>query len=47
MPWTITSDVNRLEVSEMKMCTWACAHTLRDDVMNDNVQGETEGREHE
>ena len=25
-----SSHVKRLEVTEMKMCRWACGHTLRD-----------------
>ena len=24
------SHVKKLEVTEMKMCSWACGHTLRD-----------------
>ena len=27
-----------LEVTEMKMCRWACGHTLRDHVRNENIK---------
>ena len=27
----------RLEVTEMRMCRWACSHTSRDHVRNDNI----------
>ena len=30
--------VKRLEVAEMKMCRWACGHTLRDHVRNENIK---------
>ena len=30
----ISSHVKKVEVTEMKMCTWACGHTLRDHVRN-------------
>ena len=32
-----SSHVNKLEVTEMKMCGWACSHTLRDHVRNDDI----------
>ena len=31
------SHVKKLEVTEMKMCRWACGHTLRDHVRNDSI----------
>ena len=31
-PWQM------LEVTEMKMCRWACGHTLRDHVRNDDIR---------
>ena len=37
VPVTI-SHVKKLEVTEMKMCRWACGHTLRDHVRNDNIR---------
>ena len=33
-----SSHVKKLEVTEMKMCRWACGHTLRDHVRNDNIK---------
>ena len=33
-----SSNVKKLEVTEMKMCRWACGHTLRDHVRNDNTR---------
>ena len=33
-----SSQVKKLEVTEMKMCRWACGHTLRDHVRNDNIR---------
>ena len=30
--------VKKLEVTEMKMCRWACGHTLRDHVRNDHIR---------
>ena len=33
-----SSHVKKLEVTEMKMCRWACGHTLRDHVRNDNIR---------
>ena len=40
--WTETvsmtsSNVKKLDVTKMKMCRWACGHTLRDFVRNDNI----------
>ena len=32
------SRVKKLEVTEMKMCIWACGHTLRDLLKNDNIR---------
>ena len=32
------SRVKKLEVTEMKMCRWACGHTLRDHVRNENIK---------
>ena len=32
-----SSHVKKLEVTEMKMRRWACGHTLRDHVRNDNI----------
>ena len=37
MPVT-SSHVKKLEVTEMKMCRWACGHTLRDHVRNENIK---------
>ena len=33
-----SSHVKKLEVTEMKMCRWACGHTLRDNVRNENIK---------
>ena len=33
-----SSHVKKLEVAEMKMCRWACGHTLRDHVTNENIK---------
>ena len=33
-----SSHVKKLEVTEMKMCRWACGHTLRDHVGNENTK---------
>ena len=33
-----SSHVKKLEVTEMKMCRWACGHTLRDHVRNENIK---------
>ena len=33
-----SSHVNKLEVIEVKMCRWACGHTLRDHVRNDDTR---------
>ena len=30
--------VKKLEVTEMKMCRWACGHMLRDHVRNENIK---------
>ena len=32
------SHVKKLEVTEMKMCSWACGHTLRDHMRKDNTR---------
>ena len=37
VPVTI-SHVKKLEVTDMKMCRWACGHTLRDHVRNDDIR---------
>ena len=34
----IRSHVKKLEVTEPKMCRWACGHILRDHVRNDNIR---------
>ena len=34
---TTSSHVKKLEVTETKMCRWACGHTLRDHVRNDDT----------
>ena len=31
------SHVKKLEVTDMKMCRWACGHTLRDHVRNEHI----------
>ena len=33
-----SSHVKKLEVTEMKMCRWACGHTLRDHMRNDDTR---------
>ena len=33
-----SSHVKKLEVTEMKMCRWACGHTLTDHVRNENIK---------
>ena len=33
-----SSHVKKLEVTEMKMCRWACGHKLRDHVRNDDIR---------
>ena len=33
----VRSHVKKLEVTEMKMCIWACGHTQRYHVRNDNI----------
>ena len=33
-----SSQVKKLEVTENKMCRWACGHTLRDHVRNENIK---------
>ena len=33
-----SSCLKKLDVTEMKMCRWACGHTLRDHVRNDNIE---------
>ena len=30
--------MKKLEVTEMKMCRWACGHTLRDHVRNNDIR---------
>ena len=30
--------MKKLDVTEMKMCRWACGHTLRDHVRNENIK---------
>ena len=32
-----SSQVKKREVTEMEMCRWACGHTLRDHVRNENI----------
>ena len=32
-----SSHVKKLEVTEMKMCRWACGHTLRDHVRDNDM----------
>ena len=34
----ISSQVKKLEVTEMKMCRWACGNTQRDHVRNENIK---------
>ena len=33
-----SSHAKKLEVTDMKMCRWACGHTLRDHVRNDDIR---------
>ena len=33
-----SSNVKKLEVTEMKICRWACGHTPRDHVRNDDIR---------
>jgi len=33
-----TRDTKRMEVAEMKMCRWACGHTLKDHVRNEAIR---------
>ena len=33
-----SSHVKKLEVTEMKMCRWACGQTLRDHMINDSIR---------
>ena len=33
-----SSHVKKLEVTEIMMCIWACGHTLRDHMRNDNIR---------
>ena len=33
-----SSHVKKLEVTDMKMCRWACGHTLTDHVRNENIK---------
>ena len=33
-----SSHMKKREVTEMKMCRWACGHTLRDHVRNENTK---------
>ena len=33
-----THDTKRLVVAEMKMCRWACGHTLKDHVRNEEIR---------
>ena len=33
-----SSQGKKLEVTEMKMCRWACGHTVRDHVRNDDTR---------
>ena len=35
---TTSSHVKKLEVADVKMCRWACGHTLRDHVRNDDIR---------
>ena len=37
MPMT-SSRVKKLEVTEIKICDWACGHKLRYHVRNDNIR---------
>ena len=39
VPLPVTSShAKKLEVTEMKMCRWACGHTLRDHVRNEIIK---------
>ena len=38
VPVVTSSQVKKLEVTEMKMCRWACGHMLRDHVRNENIK---------
>ena len=38
------SHIKKLEVTEMKMCRWACGHTLRDHVRNDDIRDRLKGK---
>ena len=39
VPVPVTSShLKKLEVTETKMCRWACGHTLRDHVRNDDIR---------
>ena len=38
-----SSHVKKLEVTGMKMCRWACGHTLRDHVSIDNIRERLKG----
>ena len=33
-----SAHVKKLEVTEMKMCRWACRHKVRDNVRNDDIR---------
>ena len=33
-----SSHLKKLKVTEIMMCRWACGHTLRDHVRNDNIR---------
>ena len=33
-----SSHLKKLEMTETKMCRWACGHTLRDQVRNDDIR---------
>ena len=33
-----SSHLKKLEMTEMKMCIWACSHTLRDHARNENIK---------
>ena len=34
----ISSHVKKLEVTELRICDWACSHKLRYHVRNDNIR---------
>ena len=42
-----SSYVKKREVTEMKMCRWACGHTLRFDVRNDDTRERSRGHHRE